>query len=138
MPTESDLRGQGTHRVENWRTHLSRLRKACVWIGVSQGRAQQYCQLIEEFWSHGPSTREHIFAHNESFENVDLFELWETVADEFPGLQKKIVKAVVAGPILREDERPHNASNRSRNDAFVYHLARELLQSCVRRGTACI
>jgi hypothetical protein len=44
-------------------------------------------------------------------------------------LDRKIRLVFGGGPVLREDERPDNSSNRPRNDAFVYLLAGKLIKA---------
>lgn len=108
---------------------LQSLQRACDWIGISQGRAPQYRKLVREFFEEGKRSREHILAHNESCEIIDIYERWETPIHNFPGLKQKITAVFSKGPILREDERPNtlSISNRPRNDAFVYLLAGKLI-----------
>jgi hypothetical protein len=112
--------------------HLQILQAACEWMNIERGRATRYGQLIREFFADGTRSREHILAHNESWEITDIFELWEASINNFPGLKQKIKAVFSGGPVLREDERPDTSSNRPRNDAFVYLLAGKLIRAGVK------
>jgi hypothetical protein len=107
--------------------HLQSLRRAYEWVGITQGRARQYKKLITEFFTQDQRSQKHILAYNESWEIIEIYELWKIPIHEFPSLKEKIRAVLSAGPILHEDERPDTSSNRSRNDAFVYLLAGKLI-----------
>ena len=111
--------------------HRAKLRLACRCFDVNRGRAAQYINLIKEFEEKGKRSKTHILAINESCEIVDLFELWEHRALEFPGLKKRIGSVVNKGPLLREDEVTAASSNRARNDAFGFLAAGKLLAASV-------
>lgn len=106
----------------------SRLRDACEWLGLSQGRCVNYAKLLREFNEEGKRSREHILAINESFEIIDIYALWKENLHNFSGLEKKIKASFNKGPILREDENPGKSTNQPRNDAFVYLLSGVLLR----------
>jgi hypothetical protein len=112
--------------------HLQSLQAACEWMNIERGRAARYGRLIREFFAAGSRSREHILAHNESWEITDIYELWEASIHNFPGLQEKIKAVFSGGPVLREDERPGTSSNRPRNDAFVYLLAGKLIRAGIK------
>lgn len=122
-------RGASNFNKMNFRQQLAILESACRWLSIPSGRAHDYQRLIKEFWEGRPRTEEHIFVHNESYEIVDLYEVWNQHADHFPGLKGKIAAAVGGGPILTQNERASTSSNRPRNDAFVYLFAGELIQA---------
>jgi hypothetical protein len=111
---------------------LSTLRNACTWLGTTRGRATQYETLIQEFFEDHQRSREHILAYHESCEIIELYELWESRINRFPGLDRAMKKVLGKGPILHEDEHPEGSSNRPRNDAFVYLLAGKLLRAGVK------
>ena len=108
---------------------LQTLQLACEWMDIKKGRALQYQKLIREFYEEDKRSREHILASNEAWEITDIYELWESSIDNFPGLEQKIKHVFKKGPILQEDERPNTSTNRPRNDAFVYLLAGKLIKS---------
>jgi hypothetical protein len=112
--------------------HLQSLQAACEWMNIERGRAARYGRLIREFFADGSRSREHILAHNESWEITDIYELWEASTNNFPGLKQKIKAVFSGGPVLREDERPDTSSNRPRIDAFVYLLAGKLIRAGVK------
>lgn len=60
----------------------------------------------------GARTQEHVLAHNESFEIVDLFELWQPYVDRFPGLRERLRQVCKKGPTLREGENTDESTNR--------------------------
>ena len=128
--------------------HIARLAAACNWLGIKRGRATQYGKLMREFFEDEARSKHHILAYGESCEIVDLFELWEHRATDFPGLARKIKGVFRKGPLLCEEEHPATASpsNRARNDAFSYLVAGRLLaagvpvvavDSMLMRGAAC-
>lgn len=138
--------GASSSRVMNHREQIVVLETACQWLGIPSGRAHDYQRLIKEYWEGRSRTDEHILVHNESYEIIDLYELWNDRTDEFPGIKAKVASAVGGGPILTENELVSTSSNRPRNDAFVYLLAGELIQAGInvlavdgvlRRGATC-
>ncbi|MCY3729468.1 MAG: hypothetical protein OXF97_10805 [Nitrospira sp.] len=120
MPQETSLKKLNTANYRH------KLRAACEWLNIGQGRAAAYRRLLDEF-EKGSRSDEHILAYYESYEIVELFELWERRVDEFPGLKKKIRKVCKKGPVLREDETMNALSNRPRNDAFCFLAAGKFL-----------
>ena len=92
------------------------------------GRLLHYHRAIREA-SQETRTQEHVLAHNESFEPLDLFDLWHDHVTEFPGLLDKIAVAMTDGPTLQELEKASNSGNRPRNDAFVFWLAGEMINA---------
>jgi len=112
--------------------HLKSLKRACEWLGISQGRAAKYVKLVKEFFKNDKRSQEHILAFNESCEITDIYESWKPCISNFPGLYKKIRKVCRKGPVLREDERPSKSSNRPRNDAFAYFLAGKLMTAGIQ------
>ena len=109
--------------------YVRRLRKACDWLGIEQGRAQEYVNCLEECdkikvrdWS-----LKHRMSYFESYEIVELCKLWNQRIDDFSGLEEKIREACQKGPFLREHEMPGASSNRPRNDAFAYLVAGKFL-----------
>jgi hypothetical protein len=121
----------GDHRTEHHTSMLRDLERACEWIGMAKGRSKQYQGLIREFWEGEPRRREHILVHNQAFEIIDIFRLWEGKVRSFKGLRERIAKTFDSGPILTEDESisPTSNSNRARNDAFVFYVAGQLLDA---------
>jgi hypothetical protein len=111
--------------------HVSKLREACEWLAITQGRAATYARLVTEFFKDGARTQEHVLAYNESGEIVDLFELWRPHADRFPGLRESLREVCRKGPTLREGENPATSSNRPRNDAFSYLVSGTLMSAGV-------
>jgi hypothetical protein len=123
--------GDPTHSVGKHEDHIEVLRRACDWFGITQGRATAYAKLIREFFRRSHRTEEQVLAYNESCEIVDLFELWSTHSDKFPGLLERLRDVCVKGPTLRERENIGASSNRPRNDAFAYLLSGTLLNANV-------
>ena len=119
-------------KVDNYENYLQSLERACKWLGVSNGRAFEYEELVRELFKDGKDSREHILAYNESCEITDIFEFWESHVSHFPGIKEKIKKCLKKGPSLREDENPNEATNRPRNDAFVFLLAGELMRANIK------
>ncbi len=117
------------HTREHHSEHMRKLVAACDWLGIDKGRASQYGDLIREFYEKGARTKHHFLAFNESYEIVDLSELWEKRVADFPGLSGKIRAVLSKGPLLREEENSKASSNRARNDAFVYLVAGKFLAS---------
>ena len=107
-------------------TYQHKLKAACEWLDIDQGRAAEYIRLLDEFEKARNLSVEPL-AYYESYEIVKLFELWEKQVDEFPGLKDKIREVCKKGPVLREDETMNALSNRPRNDAFCFFVAGEFL-----------
>lgn len=122
----SPLQKQSVH------VYVEKLKLACDWLSIEQGRATEYIRLLEESDRAKPPTSEHILAYYESFDIVELFELWEGRIAEFPGLKSKIRAACGSGPILSDDENPSKSNNKQRNDAFEFVLSGKLLAAGVR------
>lgn len=118
-------------RKMRYTEQVVRLAEACDWLGIDRGRATRYAQLIREFFEDDARSRDHILAYGESWEIVDLFDLWEHHIIDFPGLAGKIRAVFSKGPLLREDENPTASSDRPRNDAFAYLVAGQLLAAGV-------
>ena len=112
-----------------WEEHCKRLLDACRFFGISQGRAPGQEKLVREFFQEGKDSREHMLASNESSEIRDIYELWNSHIDEFPGLKEHIAECIASGPLIAEDENPQTSSNKARNDAFVYVLAGHLVNA---------
>jgi hypothetical protein len=129
--TEFGMDPRPSFRRGLYTEHMARLAAACDWLAVDRGRAVRYGRLITEFFQGDARTREHILAYGESWEIVDLYELWERRIGEFPGLAPKLKAVFREGPLLQEDEKPAAASNRARNDAFGYLVAGQLLAAGV-------
>jgi hypothetical protein len=110
----------------HYTAQVEKLFAACNWLGIERGRATEYGKLIREFFEDNARSEQHLLAIGESFEIVDLFELWEHRVTDFPGLAVKIKTVLKKGPLLREEEISQN-SNRPRNDAFGYLVAGKLL-----------
>lgn len=107
--------------------HVSKIKQACQWLAINQGRAATYARLVAEFFEDGGRTQEHFLAYNESCEIVDLFELWQLHVDQFPGLRARLCQVFKKGPTLRENENAAISSNRPRNDAFSYLVSGTLI-----------
>jgi len=118
-------------RKMRYTEQVARLTEACEWLGIKQGRAAQYGELIRELFEDDTRSRQHILAFGESCEVKDLFELWQARVTEFPGLVERMRTVLGKGPLLREDENPAASSNRPRNDAFGYLVAGRLLAAGV-------
>jgi hypothetical protein len=117
------------HSVLKTEHHLACLSDAAAWANVEAGRVWLYHRAIGEA-SASARNAEHVLSHSESFEPVDLYELWRDRAAEFPGLIEKIAGVMKDGPNLQELEKASNSGNRPRNDAFVFWLA-EILEAGV-------
>lgn len=117
------------HQISNYPDHLKLLQAACDWMGIDRGRATQYTSLIKQFFDDGRRSREHILAYNESCEITEIYGLWKVRVNDFPDLDRKIRSVFAGGPVLRENEKSANSSNRPRNDAFVYLLAGKLMKA---------
>jgi hypothetical protein len=110
---------------------LECLEAARAWLEINHGRVAQYRQLITDFYEKGVRSPAHFLAVGESWEIVRLFGLWKDRVVAFPGLTEKLRKVFAKGPALREEENLTTASNRPRNDAFVYLVAGTLLSAGV-------
>ena len=113
-PEKASLKRQSTD------FYIRRLKHACEWLDLDQGRAHAYVRLLEEFDQIGQYSDEHILAYYESCEIVELVELWEYRVDEFPGLRVKLQRACSKGPVLADRESSSSSSNKPRNDVFAY------------------
>ncbi len=120
MPQETSLKKQAIG------TYQHKLKAACEWLGIEQGRAAEYIRLLDEF-EKGHLSGESILAYYESYEIVELYALWKERVDEFPGLKGKIRKVCKKGPVLRENETTRSSNNRPRNDAFCFLVAGNFL-----------
>ena len=98
------------------------LEQACKWLNIDRGRARVYVRLLEEF-GRGQRGPEHDLAYYEADEIVQLFELWGNDIGRFPGLKARLAQACAKGPVMTEDEKTSNSSNKPRNDAFGYLMA---------------
>ena len=105
--------------------YLEKLKDACEWLGISQGRATAYVRLLNEF-AEGRRSGEHIMAYYESHDIVELCKLWRERIDAFPGLKDELRRVCKKGPTLSDDERT-GSNNRSRNDTFGYLVAGKFL-----------
>lgn len=124
------MNSRGVVRIKSDQ-HIADLRAACDYFGASKGRAQRYAGLFDEY-VRGARGREHILGINESFEVVEIFRLWRDHLVHFPGLRQRIREALEGGPVVTEDEKTETASNRSRNDVFVFNIAGRLLSGGMR------
>ena len=118
---------------ESTARHIEKLKAACDWLKIRRGRTREYIRCLEEFNKVEILSRvpdEHILAYYESFEVVELFQLWRKRVDDFPGLKTKIQDVCVKGPFLSKGETPRSTSNnRPRNDAFCFLVAGKCLAS---------
>lgn len=105
---------------------LEILKAALSWSGIEKGRVIKYQTMFSEIIEGKEKTRDHLFAYNELAELIEIYQLWENLILEFPGLKTKIKTAFTGGPLLPEDEQVKNAGNRPRNDSFVLLLAGKL------------
>ena len=103
--------------------YVHKLERACEWLGIEQGRARDYLRLLREFERRSQLCDAHILSYYESFDIVELFELWETRISAFPGLEDKIRRACRQGPVLRDNEKVSSSANRPRNDAFAFVMS---------------
>jgi hypothetical protein len=85
--------------------------------------------LMAEFFAGKRNSQEHVLAFYEAVEVAEIYHLWRSRVEEFPGLKKKIREAITSGPLLREGENPSTSSNRPRNDSFGFFLAGRLLDA---------
>jgi hypothetical protein len=131
MPHHTDAPGEvGEFRL-SWEQQVARLEAACRDLGVERGRARELMRLLKEFLQEGKRSRNHYMAANESFEVTDIHELWRLRLPQFPGLGEAIRQCLSSGAVVPEDELPRTASNKPRNDAFVYWVAGRLLDAGV-------
>ena len=107
--------------------YLHRLDEACEWLALEQGRVRGYVRLLREFDEGNARSDEHILSYYESYEIVELYELWHSKIDAFPGLYDKLREACGSGPVLREGENLSSSGNRARNDAFAFLMAGKFL-----------
>ena len=110
---------------------IKKLKRACHWLNIGQGRARDYVRLLEEFDSVARKSDKHVLAYYESCEIVEIFELWENRVHQFPGLKAKLQTACGKGPILTDGEKISSSSNKPRNDLFVYLMAGKFLAAGV-------
>ncbi|MGZ8427104.1 MAG: hypothetical protein ACXWYD_19335 [Candidatus Binatia bacterium] len=130
----NDLGFSGLRR-DNYKDHIAKLNEACKWLGITRGRSRDYIKLLTEFHESDLRTRQHVLAYNETCEIIDIYSLWQSRIDLFPGLKSEVSKALAGGPVLREEERTRgkrNNRNRARNDAFVYYLAGRLIDAGIQ------
>ena len=106
--------------------HLDELKSVCSWLSLKQGRVKEYIKFVDEFIQ-GSRRRENLLSINESFEAIEIYKLWKDRIHEFQGLDEKIKKALLKGPILQEDELVNSSSNEARNNAFTYYISGLLL-----------
>ncbi len=116
MPLEKELMPE----------YQKKLKDACTWLGIQQGRATQYVRLLDESGQERQSG-EQIMSYYESHEIVKLYELWRERVGAFPGLKDKIRRACQKGQVFSDDERENSSNNRSRNDAFGFLVAGNFL-----------
>ncbi len=125
----SDAEGMPRVHTLPWRDHVAGVEEACRALRVRRGRGRDLAKLLTELFRDNKRSRDHLLAANESFEITEIYELWQPHLPRFPGLREKIADCLSKGPVVAEDERPSTASNRPRNDAFVYVLAGRLLEA---------
>src|SRR5213593_635581 len=92
-------------------SHITKLKEACRWAGIGQGRAREYANLIQELFEkweprseEDGKWRDRLLAVNESCEIIDVHRYWGRFAQDFPGLKKKISRSLKKGPLVQEDE----------------------------------
>lgn len=132
MSRSTELRGaEQAPRVHTlpWQEQVAHVEEACRALGVPHGRARHLAKLLTELYRDNKRSRDHIHAANETCEVTDIYYLWEPRLQCFPGLRERLAKCLRKGPVVAEDERPSTASNKPRNDAFVYLLAGYLLEA---------
>ena len=96
----------------------AQLEQAVAWANLQRGRTTRYAQLIREFFAGQGTSPEHVLAFFEAMEVAEIYELWHSRVNEYPGLFDKIHEVLASGPLLRESEHLPAASNRARDDAF--------------------
>ena len=107
--------------------YIIKLKRACRWLNIGRGRASAYVGLLEEFGRVREPSEKHVLAYYESYEIVELLNLWEHRVDNFLGLRTKIQAACKKGPTLTDSENISSSSNKPRNDAFAYVMAGRFL-----------
>src|SRR5579885_1989355 len=108
---------------------LAELTATCQWANISHGRAVQYASLIEHFFSGLGDSAEHVLACYEALDVVSVYHHWRDKVSTFPGLMRKLRRAINKGSLLEEQEKLDRAQ--SRDDLFVYLLAGRLLAAGV-------
>lgn len=115
--------------IRHYSEHIMRVERACSWLGIERGRAAQYSSYIRELYEkEDKRSHNHVLSLNESYEIVEIYDLWESHVNRFPGIKEKIKRCLEKGPLLREGENPDSSTNRPRNDAFVFLLAGKLIR----------
>ena len=102
-----------------------RLAEALTWLGLRQGRTNQYQRLCAEF-SKGVRSRENFFAYNEACGLLDIYYAWKSKLHLFPEIRRHIKEVFASGPLLSDDEGT-GATNIPRSSAFVFLVAGKLL-----------
>lgn len=102
------------------------IEEACAWASISKGRATRYAALLRELFQENKRSPEHLLAWHESSDVTEMYELWRTKTDLFPGLNDRICTALRDGPVLSVEENS-SSTNKARNNAFNYLLAGRLL-----------
>ena len=64
--------------------YVHKLELACKWLDIEQGRARAYLHLLREFDRRSQLCDADILSYYESYEIVELFELWETRIKRVP------------------------------------------------------
>ena len=100
-----------------------KLKVACAWLGIERGRAIEYIRLLDEYHRLHVTSDQHLLASFESFELIELFDLWVSRSKCFPGLRRRIADVFAKGPVLSDSEQTASSSNRSRNDSYCYVVA---------------
>ncbi len=122
---------ESKHHRRPWQEHVADLQQACSELGICRGRARDLTRLLTELFEEGKRSRNHILAPNESFEITDIYRFWHPHLSNFPRLKQDIAKYLGSGPVVAEEERTGGASNRARNQAFVYLMAGYLINAGV-------
>ena len=100
-----------------------KLKVACEWLGIERGRAIEYVRLLDEFQRLDIFSDQHLLAFFESYELIELFDLWESRSKFFSDLKQKIADVYAKGPVLSDDEKTGSSSNRPRNNSYCYVVA---------------
>ena len=108
---------------------LERLKLACVWAEISQGRAMKYQSLFEDIIKGKTNSLEHILVYSELEDLIEIHKFWVKTHHWFPGIKEKVREIFTNGPVLREYELTESSGNRPRNDSFVIYLAGSLMES---------
>ena len=100
---------------------VQKLKRACHWLDIGQGRTPDYVRLLEELDAAPRRSDEHVLAYYESCEIVDVLELWEHRIQQFPGLKAKLQAACRKGPIShgRREKPPTPATSRETTCLFT-------------------